>query len=237
MSNLVWLLSKISLSGTLSEVEEPPLRVGDVKYKILRGAWEDAMRAEFKGLVGLNACEFVDVVPDGVNVVIARWAFVWKVDMDCNIMKPKARLVTRGFSQVHTVGFLKSYAPAPAASSSVQLLVAIVVKNDWELRHLDLKQAFIQVDLNFTVFMKLRGGCGDKSGKVMKLKKTVYGLKQAGRRWAMHLGDVILRKIRMEQCKADPCVFRLIRDGVVVMMSVFMWMTLLLQESLGRAIF
>ena len=33
----------------------------------------------------------------------------------------------------------------------------------------------------------------------------------------MHLGDVIVCKIGMEQCKANPCVFRLIRDGVVVM--------------------
>ena len=33
----------------------------------------------------------------------------------------------------------------------------------------------------------------------------------------MHLGDVIVRKVGMEQCKADPCVFRLIRDAVVVM--------------------
>ena len=51
--------------GHISEVEEPPRRVGDVKYKNLRGVWEDAMRAEFKGLVSLNAFEFVDVVPDG----------------------------------------------------------------------------------------------------------------------------------------------------------------------------
>ena len=58
--------------GHISEVEEPPLRVGDVKYKNLRGVWEDAMRAEFKGLVGLNAFEFVDVVPEGANVVSAR---------------------------------------------------------------------------------------------------------------------------------------------------------------------
>ena len=61
---------------------------------------DDAMRAEFKGLVGLNAFEFVDVVPDGVNVVSARWVFAWKVDKDGNIVKPKARLVARGFSQV-----------------------------------------------------------------------------------------------------------------------------------------
>ena len=58
--------------GHISEVEEPLLRVGDVNYKNLRGVWEDAMRVEFKELVGLNAFEIVDVVPDGVNVVSAR---------------------------------------------------------------------------------------------------------------------------------------------------------------------
>ena len=201
--------------GHISEVEEPPLRVGDVKYKNLRGVWEDAMRAEFKGLVGLNAFEFVDVVPDGVNVVSARWVFAWRVDKDGYIVKPKARLVARGFSQVHTVDFLEIYAPTPAAFS-VKLLVGITVKHDWELRQLDVKQAFIRVDLDFNVFMKLPDGCRDKSGKVVKLNKSVYGLKQAGRRWAMHLGDVIVRKVEREQCKADLCVFRLVRDGVVV---------------------
>ena len=103
--------------GHISEVEEPPLRVGDVKYKNLRGVWEDAMRAEFMGLVGLNAFQFGDVVSDGVSVVSARWVFAWKVDTDGNIVKPKARLVARDFSQVHTVDFLKTYAPTPAASS------------------------------------------------------------------------------------------------------------------------
>ena len=117
------------------------------------------MRTEFKGLVGLNAFEFVDVVPDGVNVVSARWVFAWKVDKDGNIVKPKARLVPRGFSQVHTVDFLKTNAPTPAACS-VKLLVAIAVKNDWELRQLDVKQAFIQADLDINVLMKLPDGCG-----------------------------------------------------------------------------
>ena len=196
--------------GHISEVEEPPLRVGDVRYKDLGGVWEDAMRAEFKGFAGLNAFELVDVVPDGVNVFSARWVFAWKVDKDRNILKPKARLVARGFSQLHTVDFLETYTPIPAASS-VKRLVAIAVKNDWELRQLDVKQAFIQGDLDFNVFMKLSGGCGDKSSKLVKLNKSVFGLKQAGRRWAMHLGDVIVRKMGKEQCKADPCVSGLLR--------------------------
>ena len=91
--------------GRIREVEELPLRVGGAKYENLRGVWEDAMRAEFEGLVGLNAFEFVDVVPDGVNVVSVRWVFVSKVDKYGNIVKPKAKLVGRGFSQVHTVDF------------------------------------------------------------------------------------------------------------------------------------
>ena len=74
--------------------------------------------------------------------------FAWKVDKDGYIVKPKARLVAKGFSEVHTIGFLETYAPTPAASS-VKLLVAIAVKNDWELRQLDVKQAFIQADLDF----------------------------------------------------------------------------------------
>ena len=156
------------------------------------------MKAEFKGLGTLNAFEFIDVVPDGVNVVSARWVFAWKVNKDGNIVKPKARLVARGFSQVYTVDFLENYAPTPAASS-VKPLVATAVKNDWELRQLDVKQAFIQADSDFNVFMKLPKGCVDKSGKVVKLNKSVYCLKQAGRRWAMHLGDGIVRTIRMEQ--------------------------------------
>ena len=61
---------------------------------VLRKKWGDAMRAEFKGLVGLNAFEFVDGVPDGVKFVSARCVFAWKVDKDGNIVKPKARLVS-----------------------------------------------------------------------------------------------------------------------------------------------
>ena len=79
------------------------------------------MRAEFKGPVGLNAFEFLDVVPDGANVVSARWVFAWQVDKDGKIVKPKARLAARGFSQVHIVDFLETYALTPAASS-VKLL-------------------------------------------------------------------------------------------------------------------
>ena len=57
--------------------------------------------------------------------------------------------------KVHTADFLETYAFTPAASS------VKAVKNNWELRQLDVKQAFIKADLDFNVFMKLSDGCVD----------------------------------------------------------------------------
>ena len=54
--------------GHISVLEEPPLRVSDVKHKAHKDLWEGTMKAEFKGLVDLNVAEFIDV-----NIVSARW--------------------------------------------------------------------------------------------------------------------------------------------------------------------
>ncbi|CAN0367476.1 unnamed protein product, partial [Ascophyllum nodosum] len=69
--------------------------------------------------------------------------FTWKVDKAGCVIKPKARLVARGFSQVHTVDFMEIYSPTPKALC-VKTVVAVTVEREWELRQLDVKQAFIQ---------------------------------------------------------------------------------------------
>ena len=64
--------------------------------------------------------------------------------------------------------------------------------------------------------MKLPDGCGDKSGEIVKLNKEVYGLKEAGRQWSLRLTQVVVEKKEFEQCKADPCVFRLRKYGETI---------------------
>ena len=48
------------------------------------------------------------------------------------------------------------------------------------------------------------------------MERAVYGLKQTGRKWG-HLCTDTLIADGFEQCKADPCNFRKIVDGIVVM--------------------
>ena len=52
-----------------------------------------------------------------------------------------------------------------------------------ELCHFNVDQAFVRADLNEDVFMRLPEGCGALSGKIVKLNKSLYGLRQASRQW------------------------------------------------------
>ena len=78
-------------------------------------------------------------------------------------------------------------------------------------------QAFIQAHLDEAVYMRLPAGCGDMSGQVVLLQRSVYGLRQAGRQWSLRRSRALLQKIGKEQSKADPCVFRKVVDGEVTL--------------------
>ena len=70
--------------------------------------------------------------------------------------------------------------------------------------------------------MRLPPGCGELSDKVVKPLKCQYGLKQAGREWHLLLVTWLVEKIGMEQCKAEPCVFRkIIKNKVTLMVGVY----------------
>ena len=53
--------------------------------------------------------------------------------------------------------------------------------------HLNVSQAIVQAPLREEISMRVPPGCGELSGKVVRLLKCHYGLKQAGREWHMLL--------------------------------------------------
>ena len=88
----------------------------------------------------------------------------------------------------------------------MRLLVALVCKYNLELLHRDIEQAFVQSELDHEVFMKLPPGCGSMSGKVVRLNKSLYGLKQASRTFYKRLVSD-LKRICFEQSLSDPVSF------------------------------
>ena len=134
------------------------------------------------------------------------------------VVKAKSRLVARGFKQREGIDFGETFAPT-VSSSCGRLLSAITCECDLDLCHFDVDQAFVQSRLEENVFLPLPRGCGKMSGKIVRLNKSLYGLKQASRTWHAHL-TTCLSRLGFEQCLTDVCVFRLIEDGRVTITAV-----------------
>ena len=82
-----------------------------------------------------------------------------------------------------------------------------------------LEQAFVQPKLDEDVFLRLSRGCGRLSGKIVRLNKSLYGLKRASRLWHVHLATC-LKTLGFQRCLADACVFRLVEEGRVAIIAL-----------------
>ncbi|CAN0358558.1 unnamed protein product, partial [Hapterophycus canaliculatus] len=183
------------------------------------GASSEAMSAELQGLKDSKMFTVLDKLPVDEKAVGSRWVFSYKSDKDGMIVKTKARLLAQGFMQREGVDFFQTSAPTPTAAS-VKIFLAVANELGYLVYHFDTAQAFTQAELDCTLYTKLPAGCGELSGKIVRLEKALYGLRQSGLLWNELLVQKFVMRHGMEQCKTDPCVFRKIRDGKVVLILV-----------------
>ena len=202
----------------VGQAESIPQNWADIKKSEFYKEWLNAMRLELDNHIEVGTFS-ADVVPKGVNVMTAKWVFAWKIDSDGYITKAKARLVARGFEQQLGVDYFNTFASTPTVSSN-KVALAIAVQNDWPLYHFDVKQAFVQAKLDPDVYMKLPYGYGERAGKVVKLDRALYGIKQAECQWSAVLCQPLEDEHGTEQCRADACVYRKIVEGVVKLILV-----------------
>ena len=87
------------------------------------------------------------------------------------------------------------------------MIVITTLQRDWVLNHWDIGQAFIQSKIDREVFMTLPDGCGEFSGRVVKLNKSLYGLRQSPRVFNQLLMSK-LTPFNIKRCASDPCIFR-----------------------------
>lgn len=74
-----------------------------------------------------------------------------------------------------------------APIQSIRGVLAIVAVQGWEVNSIDIKQAYLNSNLHHDVYLKPPVGTKVQPGKVLKLMKGLYGLKQSGREWNIEL--------------------------------------------------
>lgn len=67
--------------------------------------------------------------------------------------------------------------------------------------------------------MEQPDGFNDCSGRVCKLNRAIYGLKQAGRQWNKKLNDSLIG-FGLKKSESDPCVFFCARKPLIILVYV-----------------
>ena len=145
--------------------------------------------------------------PSGVNIVGSKWVFRIKRKADSSIEKYKARLVARGFTQVYGLDYFNTYSPVTRLTS-IRIILAIAVRYDWEIESFDFVGAYLngELDDNEVIYMQSPPGYKNDAHTVKRLRKSLYGLKQAGRKWYDTL-VCTLNSLGFNTTHADPGVF------------------------------
>ena len=176
------------------------------------GFWR-AMLAELTTLSKLGAWEVVRRTPD-MEVLPSTWAFRIKRFPTGLVRKLKARICVMGNRQIDVDPF-ECYAPVVAWSTVRTMLILSVILN-LQTVQVDYTSAFCQAPVKEDVYVSLPRGwktlnqmglqAGFEEDCVMKLKRSLYGLKQSPKNFYDHLKER-LESIGFEQSKCDPCLF------------------------------
>ena len=188
--------------------EDEPVTVREAVSHPTRGKqWEKAIQDEVDSLIKNHTWDLVPR-PQNRQVVSNKFAFKHKKDEQAIIVRLKARLVARGFSQIYGIDYLDTYAPV-VKLASIRILLAIAAIFDLEIHQMDVVTAFLAGDLEEEIYMEQPEGfkIGTKEDDlVCRLRKSIYGLKQAPRVWNQRIRR-FLKSIGFDQLYSDPCVY------------------------------
>jgi hypothetical protein len=130
------------------------------------------------------------------------------------ISKYKARMNVDGSKMILGLHYEETYAPV-VQWATIRFFMTMAILSKWHTRQLDFVLAYTQADIERDLYMKLPPGFTipgkvlteqERKEYVLKLEKNLYGQKQAGRVWYLHLKDNLL-KLGFKPSEHDEWVF------------------------------
>ncbi|RVW34837.1 Retrovirus-related Pol polyprotein from transposon RE1 [Vitis vinifera] len=190
-----------SIATSLDDTQVPNTIQEALKFRM-----EEAVQDEIDALEKNGTWTITDL-PVGKRPVGCKWIFTIKYKADGSVERFKARLVARGFTQSYGIDYQETFAPV-AKLNTIRILLSLAVNQDWCLQQLDIKNVFLNGDLEEEVYMEIPPGFEESMAKnqVCKLQKSLYGLKQSPRAWFDRFTKTVL-KLGYKQGQADHTLF------------------------------
>ena len=178
--------------------------------------WKTACHEELDSLHKRKIFELYEL-PPGCKAVENQWVFDIKSDG-----RKKARLVAKGFSQVEGVDYDEIFSPV-VRFETVRMMLATAALENWYISVLDVKTAFLYGQLDKEIYMEQPDGFKLKGQecKVLRLRRAIYGLKQAALAWWKEL-DQSIQKLGFKRLYADAGLFVCRHmDGTLLVMITY----------------
>ncbi|KAK8617349.1 hypothetical protein V6N13_080266 [Hibiscus sabdariffa] len=153
--------------------------------------WLGAMRSEMDSMSDNQVWTLVEP-PEGIKPIGCKWVFKKKTDMDGNVQTYKGRLVAKA------------------------------AFHDYEIWQMNVKTAFLNGKLEEDVYMTQPEGCvtPENAGKVCKLQRSIYGLKQASRSWNLRFNEAI-QEFGFIRNEDEPCVYKKFSGSIVSFLILY----------------
>ena len=190
----------------IGAVEDDPINFCQALESSKSQEWIDAMNEEIKPMKDNDVWDLVPL-PEGVKPIGCKWIFKTKRDSKGDVERYKARLVAKGYTQKEGIDYKETFSPV-SSKDSFRTILAIMAHFDLELHQMDVKTAFLNGDIDKTIYMVQPENfvSGDTKRMVCKLKKSIYGLKQASRQWYYKFHQVIISS-GFEMNMVDDCIY------------------------------
>lgn len=168
--------------------------------------WKAAAQEEMDSLMRSGTWTLT-VLPENRKTIQNRWIFKVKPGHNDTPERYKARLVAKGYTQRKGFDYEETFFLVVKATT-LRLALGLVASLDLEMMQLDIKTAFLNGHLETDIYMDQPEGfvIKRKEDQVVKLLKSLYGLKQALRCWNTKFNDFLL-KFGLTRSNSDPCLY------------------------------
>jgi hypothetical protein len=171
--------------------------------------WKEAVSKEMASMERHEVFTFVEKVPEGASMIGSHWVMGTKLMANGTIDKWKVRLVGRG--DLQKPGDCNDITSPVIDSASIRLALGLAAKHDLGIAVLDIPTGFLGCPLHETLYVRLpEGEWPDPYGRtrpLVKLNKTLYGIKQANREYYEEVSDFIVDDLGLQASIAAPGLF------------------------------
>ncbi|RVW97553.1 Retrovirus-related Pol polyprotein from transposon TNT 1-94 [Vitis vinifera] len=213
-------------------LEDDPISVSQVKQSSNSEKWIEAMKDEMKSMKDNGVWDLVDL-PKGVKPIGCKWIFKTKRDSKGNIVRYKARLVAKGFTQKEGIDYKETFSPV-SSKDSFRIIMALVAHYDLELHQMDVKTAFLNDNIDETIYMVQPENFESNDSKqlVCRLKRSIYGLKQASRQWYRKF-DQVITSFGFKENTVDQCIYLKFSGSKFIILVLYVDDILLASSDVG----